>query len=122
MDQAILDLMGSWVRYFDEAIRKPAPTGIEIEGKPDDFILKYENTYYLFCYNLPMIADPNVALAENAQYESRFRFADEIQAVTWMDNGSEVQYTQDEETVTIQTVPYTYGRNLVVRVAKIVCK
>lgn len=122
MDQAILNLMGIWVSYFDEAIRNPAPTGIEIEGKPDDFLLKHENQYYLFCSNLPMVADENVAVSENIHYESRFRLADKIQSVIWMDNGAEVQYAQDEEAVTIKTVPYTYGRNLVVRVAKIVCE
>ncbi len=122
IDQAILNLMGSWVNYFDEAIRQPAPTGIEIQGKPDDFILKHENNYYLFCYNLPMIADANVAISNDAQYESRFRLADHIQSVTWMDDGTDVTYTQDKENVTITTVPYTYGRNLVVRIAKIVCQ
>lgn len=122
MDQAILNLMGTWVQYFDEAIRKPAPTGIEIEGKPDDFLLKHENQYYLFCCHLPMVADANVALVENTQYESKFRLADTIQSVTWMDNGESVQYTQNGDAVTIQTVPFTYGRNLVVRVAKIICQ
>lgn len=122
IDRAILNLMGSWVSYFDEAIRKPAPTGIEIEGKPDDFILKHENQYYLFCYNLPMVADANVAIVENTQYESRFHLTDKIQSIVWMDNGADVQFTQDNQTVTVKTVPYTYGRNLVVRVAKIVCE
>lgn len=122
MDRAILNLMGKWVAYFDEAIRKPAPTGIEIEGKPDDFILKHENYYYLFCYNLPMSADPNVAVFKEAQYESKFKLADKIRAVTWMDNEAAVEYMQDGENVMVTTVPYTYGRSLVVRVAKIVCE
>lgn len=122
IDQAILNLMGKWVDYFDEAIRIPAPTGIEIEGKPDDFILKRDNNYYLFCYNLPMMADPNVALFEEAQYDSKFQLTDRIESVTWMDNGDSVDFKQDGDNVTVITVPYTYGRNLVVRVAKIVCK
>lgn len=122
MDRAILNLMGKWVDYFDEAIRRPTPTGIEIEGKPDDFILKHENYYYLFCYNLPMSADPNVAVFKEAQYESKFKLADKIGSITWMDNEAAVEYMQDGENVTVTTVPYTYGRSLVVRVAKIVCE
>ncbi len=122
IDQAILSLMGQWVDYFDEAIRIPAPTGIEIEGKPDDFILKRDNNYYLFCYNLPMSADPNVALFKDAQYDSRFQLTDRIETVTWMDNGEAVEFKQDGDNVTVKTVPYTYGRNLVVRVAKLVCE
>lgn len=122
IDKSILNLMGKWVDYFEEAIRIPAPTEIEIEGKSDDFILKKDNNYYLFCYNLPMSADPNVALFTEAQYDSKFQLTDRIESVTWMDNGDSVDFKQDGDNVTVTTVPYTYGRNLVVRVAKIVCK
>ena len=69
-----------------------------------------------------MVADANVAISNDAQYESRFRLSGHIQSVTWMDDGTDVKYTQDKENVTITTVPYTYGRSLVVRVAKIVCQ
>lgn len=122
MDRAILNLMGKWMDYFGEAICEPAPTDIVIEGKPDDFILKNENNYYLFCYNLPMSADPNVAMVKDAEYISRFKLSDEIESITWMDNGAEVQFEQEGDVVTVTTVPFTYGRNLVVRVAKVVCK
>ena len=122
IDLAILNMMGRWVEYFDEAIRKPAPTGIEIEGKPDDFLLKHENTYYMFCYNLPTVADENVALFEDVYYESKFRLADKIQAVEWMDTGVDLKFTQNDDEVTITTEPFCYGRNLVVRVAKIICE
>ena len=122
IDRATLNLMGRWVEYFGEAIYNPEPTNIEIEGKPDDFILKYENCYYLFCYNLPMSADPNVALVKDSNYASRFQLEDEIEKVVWLDNGAEVIFEQENRDVTVMTVPYTYGRSLVVRVAKIICK
>jgi alpha-L-fucosidase len=122
IDRATLNLMGRWVEYFGEAIYNPEPTNIEIEGKPDDFILKYENCYYLFCYNLPMSADPNVAVVKDSNYASRFQLKDEIEKVVWLDNGAEVIFEQENTDVTVMTVPYTYGRSLVVRVAKIICK
>ena len=122
IDRATLNLMGRWVEYFGEAIYNPEPTNIEIEGKPDDFILKYEKCYYLFCYNLPMSADPNVALVKDSNYASRFQLEDEIEKVVWLDNGAEVIFEQENRDVTVMTVPYTYGRSLVVRVAKIICK
>lgn len=122
IDKATLNLMGRWVAYFDEAIRKPAPTGIAVEGKEDDFILKDGKNYYLFCYNLPMIADANVAIFENTAYDSVFKLADKIQSVRWMDNDEDVSYKQEGGNVTVTTVPFSYGRNLVVRVAKIVCE
>lgn len=122
IDKAMLNLMGQWVAYHEEAIRKPRPTDIEIEGKPDDFMLKDDNTYYLFCYNLPMSADFNVALHADVNYDSRFIFKDQIQKATWLDNGAEVAFVQEGDYTTVMTEPFTYGRNLVVRIVKLICK
>lgn len=119
MDRETFRVIGKWVRYFDEAIRKPAPTGIEIAGKPDDFLLRDGRSYYLFCYDLPMVADANVALYTTPEYESRFSLPGKIQSAVWMDNGEKVEYRQEKEETVLQTVPFAYGRSLVVRVAKI---
>lgn len=118
MDRAIFDAVGRWVAYFEEALRKPAPTGIEVAGKSKDFILQDGCHYYLFCFDLPMVADPNVALNGETDYESRFRLPETIRSVCWLDNGVNVSYFQDGQDVMIQTEPYRYGRSLVVRVAK----
>ncbi len=122
IDVAMFGILGEWVAYFEEAIRKPLPCGIEIENKEDDFILKDGKNYYLFCYNLPMSADPNVALNATANYSDVFKLSDKITSVNWMDNNTPVEFTQNGDNVTIHTVPFTYGRDLVVRVAKIVCE
>lgn len=119
MDRAIFDAVGRWVACFEEAIRRPAPTGIEVAGKPKDFILKDGCQYYLFCFDLPMVADPNVALNGETDYESRFRLPETIRSVCWLDNGANVSFFQDGQDVVVQTEPYRYGRSLVVRVAKI---
>ena len=119
MDQEIFRVLGRWVGYFDEAIRKPAPTGISIENKTEDFILREGNHYYLFCHNLPMVADENVALYTTAEYDSRFALPEKIRSVTWMDNGETVEFSQENGSVLVKTVPFRYGRSLVVRVAKI---
>ena len=123
MDQAMLGILGEWISYYDEAIRLPKPTNIEIKNKEDDFLLKDEKTYYLFCYHLPMLADSNVALTdENGQYEDAFAIPEKIVSVKWMDDNSDVEYMQEGESVIVKTAPYSYGRNLVVRVAKIMCE
>ncbi len=119
MDRAVFETLGRWVSYFDEAIRCPVPTEIEIAGKPNDFILQDGCHYYLFCYDLPMVADPNVARNDSREYDSQFRLNKQIKSIHWMDNGAEVSFRQDGENVVVQTVPYRYGRSLVVRVAKI---
>ena len=74
MDRAVFETIGRWVSYFDEAIRCPAPT--EIAGKPNDFILQNGRHYYLFCYDLPMVADSNVARNDSREYENKFHSVD----------------------------------------------
>lgn len=122
MDRAMFGMIGEWVRLNGEAIRKPAPAGILVEGKPDDFILQDGKQFYLFCYNLPMFADQNVAIYKDMDYNSRFKLDAKIASVTWLDDNSDVFYQQNGEDVVVKTVPYRYGRNLVVRVAKIICE
>ena len=79
------------------------------------------NTYYLFCDKLPMSADPNVALKiQNAErFQEVFKLDKKIKKITWLDNGEEPEYEQDGDKVIVKTKPYMYGRQLVVRVAKI---
>ena len=57
-----------------------------------------------------------------ANYIEKFKLPEKISSVTWMDDNTAVDFTQDDEDVIIKTVPFTYGRDLVVRVAKIVCE
>ena len=91
----------------------------DVAGKPNDFILKDGCQYYLFCYDLPMVADPNVTLNSAADYESKFSLPEKIRSVCWLDNGDHVSFCQDGQDVIVKTEPYRYGRSLVVRVAKI---
>lgn len=119
MDAAIYNLMGQWVAINGEAIYEPRPSGIEVENKPDDFILVKDGTYYLFCDKLPMSADPNVALRRAENFKDVFKLDKKIKKITWLDNGEEVAFEQDGENVVVKTAAYRYGRQLVVRVAKI---
>ncbi len=119
MDRAIYDMMGQWVALNGESIYEPRPAGIEVENKPDDFLLANGNTYYLFCDHLPIVADQNVALIQSAEYEDIFRLDKKIKKISWLDNGEELQFEQNGDKVSVKTVPFRYGRDLVVRVAKI---
>ncbi len=119
MDAAIYHLMGEWVSLNGEAVYEPHPCGIEVENKKEDFVLKKDGTYYLFCDHLPMEIDPNVGREEEADYRDVFRLDQKIRKITWLDNGENVEFEQKDGRVTVKTVPYTYGRQLVVRVAKI---
>ncbi len=123
IDAAILEMLGRWVKIYDEAVRCPRPTYIDIENKPDDFLLKFGKTYYLFCDRLATVADPNVTIEGNpSTYTDRFVLPEPVRSVSWMDNGEAVEYTQNGSEIAVRTVPFKYGRNTVIRVAKIVCE
>ncbi|MBR4889589.1 MAG: alpha-L-fucosidase [Clostridia bacterium] len=123
IDKAMLGLMGEWVELYDEAIRCPRPAYIEIDNKPDDFLLKLGKTYYLFCDHLPMNGDPNVALNDTTgRYLDAFKLPETIRSITWMDTNDAVAFEQDGEDVRVHTVSFTYGRDTVIRVAKIECE
>lgn len=122
IDAATLDIMGQWAKIFAEAIYLPRPSGITVENKECDFILQNGDTYYLFCCDLPMEADPNVALVSGADYSDVFALEKEITGITWLDNGVSLAFEQKDGRVNVRTEPFSYGRNLVVRVAKITTK
>ena len=66
-----------------------------------------------------MVADINVALVQGADYTDVFTLDREITDITWLDNGEKLTYEQTGSRVCVHTEPFCYGRNLVIRVAKI---
>ena len=69
-----------------------------------------------------MVADPNVAMVQGADYTDVFTLDREITEITWLDNGEPLTYEQEDDRVRVRTEPFCYGRNLVIRVAKITTK
>lgn len=121
MDAAILESVGVWTSFYEEAIRTPKPTNIAIDEKPQDFILQEKDTYYLFCYGLPSYIDVNVSLGAAVLYEDAFKFDKKVKNITWLDDGAAVDFEQADGKVVVHTKPFHYGKNLVVRVARIEC-
>lgn len=119
IDKGLLEMFSIWMDNYNEAIYAPYPTGIEIENKPNDFLLKDNDTYYLFCDNVGVSGSGNVVIWEDGNHEDKFKFDKKIKRITWLDNGKEVAFEQEADIVTVHTVPFAYGVNLIVRVAKI---
>ena len=120
LDKAMLETLGEWVDIHSEALYLPRPSGIQIDGKDKNFILKGENSYYLFVHGLGMEGSINVELIQNLpDYNNSFELQSKIKSVTWLDNGKELQFSQDGKHVNILTAPQLYGEQLVVKIAKI---
>lgn len=118
LDVELLKCMGRWVQSYGESIYAPRPSGIEVMSENDDFILCAGDAYYLFCHNVGMSGDGNV-VPEEAKFTDRFAFEKPIKKAVWMDNDADVKFEQENGEVVVHTMPFAYGGNLVVRVAKI---
>ena len=120
LDRAMLGALGEWAEIYSDALYLPRPSGIEIENKEKNFILKGDNCYYFFAHNLEVSGNVNVELAiGNPDHNNEFKLSEKIKSVKWIDNGEDVMFSQDGENVKIITTPQLYGENLVVRIAKI---
>lgn len=120
LDEAMMLTLGEWREPFKEALHLPRPAGIEVEEKDEDFLLAYEDAYYLFCHDLSMGGSANVVKGgEDNTFCDVFRTDRRVRRVTWLDSGEALSFSQEDETVTVHTVPYRYGCDKVVRVAKI---
>lgn len=122
IDKAILEEIGKWTKIHEEALYLARPCGIAETSKPRDFVLERDGVYYLFCYQLPMVANIDVQLRTEANFIDTFPFDKKIKSISWLDTPEmEVRFTEnDDGTVTVQSDYYRYGTHLVVRVAKIV--
>ncbi len=120
IDEAAFEIIGQWMNYFGVSISDSRPCDIIVKNKLKDFLLKKdEKTYYLFCFNIPMYADANVNLVADFDYREIFDFNLSIKSVYFIDDNTELEFSQNGSETTIITVPYKYGRDLVVRVAQI---
>jgi hypothetical protein len=119
IDKGALEVLGQWAAINDEALHEPAPVAIEVEGKPKNFLLKNGNHYYLFLFDIGVRGNENVSINEEVDLYNTFTLKDTVRSVCWLDNGAPLQFTQDGDRVTITAMPHTYGRSLVVRIARI---
>jgi len=121
LDKALLEELGNWVSVHKEAVYLPRPSEVKkIANKPRDFLLKKDNNYYLFCYDLPMSADLNVQSLTQANYLDEFAFDKKVQSMVWLDDPElPIEYEQKDGVLSVHTKCFRYGAHYVVRVAKI---
>ena len=121
MMEATLKMVGQWVNMYEDIIRYGRPCGVESAGK--DFGLRMpDGSLYLFVYDLPIVGDDNVTVGHGQKVNTLRSFTgitEKGEKVTWLDNGKELPFTQDKGIFTMDAIGYPYGRNLVVRVAKV---
>lgn len=112
--------VGQWVAKYAEPIYQGEP--VDCRCPNDDFLLRVENTYYLFVHELSRKGDENVTMSEAGEDKRQIEGFDQtVRAVRWLDNNEKLEFVQDRQSghLAIECTGYPYGSDLVVRVAQI---
>ena len=82
-----------------------------------------DKTLYLFRFDLGLKGSENVSIGYQENTDNLFTGVnDAIASITWMDNGEELEFTQNEDKLSVNFTPFYYGNSLCVRVAEIKLK
>ena len=124
MQKGIMECIGHWMNIYGTAIYNGRPY-ITYPNKRD-FLLKDINddkTLYLFRFDLGLKGSENVSIGYQENTDNLFTGVnDAIASITWMDNGEELEFTQNEDKLSVNFTPFYYGNSLCVRVAEIKLK
>ena len=121
MARATMEALGYWMGMFGRAIYNGRPY-ITLDGKKE-FVLrdvKDDKLFYAFKYDLGVGGNPNVTLENAGDNLLVFDgFAGEVESVKWMDNGQDLDFSQEGAKLSIACKNFRYGQSLCVRVAEI---
>jgi alpha-L-fucosidase len=118
LERATLERLGAWTHLYANALYEAAPCGVSCAG--DDFVLKKNNRYYWFVFNLEVLGHADVTVrAGDELTRSATGFARRIESIRWMDNNESLQFTQTDDALSVEFTGYHYGENRVVRVAEL---
>ena len=111
MEKGYFEKIGAWMKYNADAVRDV--TYVECNADcPDDFMM-YDNSndcYYLFVYRAA------------AKETVTFDMDKKIRKMKYLDGNTKINFTQKNGKVTFETEASVSGRDLIVRVAKIITK
>lgn len=111
MEKGYFEKIGAWMKYNADAVRDV--TYVECNADcPDDFMM-YDNSndcYYLFVYRAA------------AKETVTFDMDKKIRTMKYLDGNTKINFTQKNGKVTFETEASVSGRDLIVRVAKIITK
>ena len=123
LDTAMLTTLGSWIDRFSEAFDGTTRCDVELDcTREEDFVLRGDGCYYLFRHGLKMIGASDVVINDEdyVDFAVKLKLPERVRSMHFLDNGREVEFTQDDDgTVSAVTPPQPYGQSVVVRIVKI---
>jgi hypothetical protein len=119
-EQAIFDAYHRWISVYGESVYDVNPTDIKVDNAKD-FVMKGKDCYYLFVHDLSSTGDINVVLGDGiAKKVVISGMYGKIKKAVWIDSGENIKTIDTGDTKSVLCEQFSYSRNLVVRVAKIV--
>ena len=121
---ATLDIIGSWLSVFGEAIYDSEmlvyPDGVSSIANVKILKSRTQNAYYIFDFVLGEIGDKNVTVGSG--YSGIVGFSNvkaKIEKIEWMDSKESLEFTQGKDnSLNVNLTGYKYGTDFCVRVAK----
>ena len=120
LQEALLEGVGEWIGVTGDGIYRAKPLGGRGENR--DFILRRDDgRYFAYIHDLKITGGASVTV-NNAGPGRRtfYNVPGRIRSVRWTDNGEELAFERDGDTLHVTATGYEYGTSLVVRVAEIV--
>ena len=120
-EKAALEFVGRWIETCGQSIYRGRPSNLTCRGR--DFVLQDGEASYYFAHNISITGNTHLHTGESgiglATVQGRLP---RISRVSWVDNGESLPFIQDQENgmFTFDSTPFPYGRQMVVRVAKLI--
>lgn len=119
MSQAILHEIGIWTHMASSSFYDG--TLSTLHGENGVYALDTSNYTDLYCPGIPLLGVKNV-VEENDDFQSNMELngaTKKVKSIHWVDSGEELQYIQDGEKIHLRATGFPYGRDFIVRIARI---
>ena len=122
IQKELMKLIGRWMDLFGEAIYQGKPHAATCDNSKN-FVLKSDDALYFFIHDLKIGGNSHVTVDGAASGDFIFRSIKEnVESVTWMDNGENLSFKTENNTISLFATGYPYGTHTCVRVAKATLK
>ena len=113
MDEYMLKEVGKWIKLNKNFVYGVKSSEITADGA--DILVGDDGYYYAIIKNVSMSSDPNV---QRAMADKQVKVNAKVTSARWLDTGEKIQIKRGA----FQVKPFSYGRSLSVRVAKLKIK
>lgn len=119
MSQALLHEVGIWTAMASDSFY--TGTLSSLKGENGVYALDTDSYTDLYCPGIPLLGVKNV-VEETADFQSNMELdgaEKEAASIHWLDSGEELKFVQEGSRIHLNATGFPYGRDLIVRIARI---